>query len=49
MGVNKYASTFPMASSNKKACNHRKIKCGVKNMKIRNCFCMYTIEDNQVA
>ena len=29
MGVNKYASTFPMASCNKKMCNHRK-KCGVK-------------------
>ena len=29
MGVNKYASTFPMASCNKKRCNHRK-KRGVK-------------------
>ena len=29
MGVNKYASTFPMASCNKKTCNHRK-KLGVK-------------------
>ena len=29
MGVNKYASTFPMASSNKKMCNHRKRR-GVK-------------------
>ena len=29
VGVNKYASTFPMASCNKKRCNHRK-KCGVK-------------------
>ena len=48
MGVNKYASTFPMASFNKKRCNHRK-KGGVKNMKIRNCFCKYAIEDNQVA
>ena len=48
MGVNKYASIFPMASCNKKWCNHRK-KCGVKNMKIRNCFCKYAIEDNQVA
>ena len=48
MGINKYASTFPMASCNKKMCNHRK-KCGVKNMKIRNCFCKYAIEDNQVA
>ena len=38
MGVNKYANTFPMASRNKKTCNHRK-KRGVKNMKIRNCFC----------
>ena len=26
MGVNKYASTFPMASCNKKMCNHRKKK-----------------------
>ena len=24
IGVNKYASTFPMASCNKKLCNHRK-------------------------
>ena len=49
MGVNKYASTFPMASCNKKTCNHRK-KCGVKiYMKIRDCFCKYAIEDNQVA
>ena len=24
-------------------------KRGVKNMKIRNCFCKYAIEDNQVA
>ena len=30
MGVNKYASTFPMASCNKKSCNHRKRKRGVK-------------------
>ena len=49
MGVNKYASTFAMASCNKKTCNHRKKKRGVKNMKIRNCFCKYAIEDNQVA
>ena len=49
MGVNKYASTFPMASSNKK--RKRVItekKRGIKNMKIRNCFCKYAIEDNQV-
>ena len=26
MGVNKYASTFPMTSCNKKRCNHRKKK-----------------------
>ena len=26
MGVNKYASTFPMASCNKKRCDHRKKK-----------------------
>ena len=26
MGVNKYASTFPMASCNKKACNQRRKK-----------------------
>ena len=30
MGVNKYASTFPMASCNKERCNHRKKKRGVK-------------------
>ena len=24
-------------------------KHGVKKMKIRNCFCKYAIEDNQVA
>ena len=51
MGVNKYASTFPMASHEK--VRKRVItekKCGVKkDMKIRNCFCKYTIEDNQVA
>ena len=29
MGVYKYASTFPMATCNKKRCNHRK-KRGVK-------------------
>ena len=34
MGVNKYASLFPMASScNKKTCKHRK-KTWHKNMKI---------------
>ena len=49
MGVNEYAITFPIASCNKKMCNHRKKKCGVKNMKIRNCFCKYAIQDNQVA
>ena len=49
MGVNKYASTIPMASCNKKRCNHRKKKRGVKNMKIRNCYCKYSIVDNQVA
>ena len=48
MGVNKYASTFPMASCNMNMCNHGKSH-GVKNMKIRNCFCKYAIEDNQVA
>ena len=26
MGVNKYASTFPMASCNMKTCNHRKMR-----------------------
>ena len=30
-------------------CNHRKKKRGVKNMKIRSCFCKYAIEDNQVV
>ena len=30
MGVTKYASTFPMASSSKKTCNHRKKKRGQK-------------------
>ena len=48
MGVNKYASAFPMASCNKKTCNHTK-KSGIKNMKIRDFFCKYPIEDNQVA
>ena len=43
-----YKQTFPMASCNMKTCNHRK-KCGVKNMKIRNCFCKYAIEYNQVG
>ena len=49
MGVNKNASTFPMASFNKKTCNHRKKMWHKKNMKIRNCFCEYAIEDNQVV
>ena len=31
MGVNKYASTFPMTSCNKKWCKHRK-KSGVKKI-----------------
>ena len=48
MGVNKFASTFPMASCNTKMGNHRRKKCGVKNMKIRNCFSKYAIEDNQL-
>ena len=49
MGVNKYASTFPMASYKMKACNHRKKRGVKKYMKIRNCFCKYAIEVNQVA
>ena len=49
MGVNKYASTFPMASCNTKTCNYRRKKMWRKNMKIRNCFCKYAIEDNHVA
>ena len=49
MGVNKHASTFPVASCNKKRCNHRKKTWHKKYMKIRNCFCKYAIEDNQVA
>ena len=50
MGVNKYASTFPVASCNKKMCNHGKKNVAQKRyMKIRNCFCKYAIEDNQVA
>ena len=48
MVVNKYASTVRMASCNKKRVITEK-KRGVKNMKIRNCFCKYAIEDNQVA
>ena len=38
MQVNKYASTFPMASSNKKTCNHRKKTWGKKyeNLHVRN-------------
>ena len=39
MGVNKYASTFPMASCNQKRCIHRK-KRGVKNM---NCAIVFAI------
>ena len=49
MGVNKYASTFPMASCNKKRCDRRKKTWRKKNMKIRNCFCKCAIDDNQVA
>ena len=47
--VNKYASTFPMASCNKKRCNHKKKKWRKKNMKVCNCYCKYAIEDNQFA
>ena len=43
MGVNKYASTFPMFSCNKKTCNYRK-KRGVKKyenaqlfLQVHNC------------
>ena len=32
MGVNRYASTFPLASCNKKKCNHRKKNVAYKNM-----------------
>ena len=39
----------PMASCNKKTCNHGEKKHGVKNTKIRNWFCKYTIEDNHAA
>ena len=38
MGVNKYASTFPMASCNKKRCNHRKRKRGVKKYETTQLF-----------
>ena len=48
MGINKYASTFPMASCNKKRCNHRK-KRGVKEYENTQLFCKYAIEENQVA
>ena len=48
MGVNKYASTIPMASCNKKTCNDRK-KRGVKKYENTQCFCKYAIKDNQVA
>ena len=40
MGVNKYAGTFLLASFNKKTCNNREKKRGIK--KFKN-------EDNQVA
>ena len=49
MGVNKYASTFPKASCNKKMCNHRRKERGVKNIQIRNCFFKYAIENNHVV
>ena len=47
MGVNKYAITFPLASCNKKMCNHRK-KRGLKKINMQ-LFCKYAIQDNQVA
>ena len=49
MGVKKYAGTFPMASFNRKTCNHREKICGIKIIKIRNCFFNYATENNQVA
>ena len=36
MGVNKYASTFPMASCNKKRCNHRKKNVGYRKKNYEN-------------
>ena len=49
MGAYKYASIFPMALCNKKRRDHRKKPWRKKSMKIRNCFCKYAIDDNQVA
>ena len=48
MGVNKYASTFPMALCTKKTCNHRK-KRGIKKYENTQLFFKYAIEDNQIA
>ena len=49
MRVNKYASTFPMASCDKKRCNYRRKKHGVKKYENTQLFCKYTIEDYHVA
>ena len=50
MGVNKYASTFPMASCNENTCNHRRKKRGVKKYENTQLFLRkYAIEDNHVA
>ena len=49
MRVNKDAGTFPMASFDKKICNHRKKMWGEKIIDLLNGFCQYAIEDNQVA
>ena len=49
MGLNKYASTFPMASCNKKTCNYRRKKRGVKKYESTQLFLQVRIEDNHVA
>ena len=41
MGVNKYASTFPMASCNKKTCNHRRKKRGVNIAPDKAAYCVF--------
>ena len=49
MGVNKYASTFRWLHAIRKGVFTEKKTWRKKNMKIRNCFRKYAIEDNQVA
>ena len=47
MGINMQAHSQWLHAIRKRVITEK--KHGVKNMKIRNCFCKYAIEDNHAA